>query len=126
METSSVSAPKPLNEEGPTPVVSLTQKAIEFIRDFGSKSPENAGKMFRISVEGGGCSGFQYGFSFDTKKEDDLVISCEDIPVLVDTQTRVYLHGSTVDYVSDLKGSGFQVHNPQAKGTCGCGVSFTV
>ena len=81
------------------------------------------GKVVRVYVEGGGCSGFQYGFKIDTIQEDDTVI--EDMMV-VDSLSYSYIVGSTVDYKKDIMGSQFQITNPNAVGTCGCGVSFTV
>ena len=79
--------------------------------------------VVRVYVEGGGCSGFQYGFKIDTIQEDDTVI--EDMMV-VDSLSYSYIVGSTVDYKKDIMGSQFQITNPNAVGTCGCGVSFTV
>tara|TARA_R110000772_G_scaffold1735_1_gene5856 strand:+ start:1866 stop:2198 length:333 start_codon:yes stop_codon:yes gene_type:complete len=81
------------------------------------------GKVVRVYVEGGGCSGFQYGFKIDTIQEDDTVI--EDM-MAVDSLSYSYIVGSTVDYKKDIMGSQFQITNPNAVGTCGCGVSFTV
>lgn len=80
----------------------------------------------RVFITGGGCSGFQYGFTFDEKRDDDNVISCGDISVLVDVPSLVYMKGAVVDYVADFRGAGFVVKNPQSKGECGCGTSFTV
>ncbi|OGQ08199.1 MAG: hypothetical protein A3G32_08645 [Deltaproteobacteria bacterium RIFCSPLOWO2_12_FULL_40_28] len=115
---------KPLDET--IPIITLTGKAMNKIKGVTLSNPNYEGKLFRISVEGGGCSGFQYGFSFDDPKEGDIKVSCGDLNVLVDSQTRLYVHGSQIDYVEDLKSSGFVVQNPKAKATCGCGVSFTV
>ena len=80
-------------------------------------------KLLRVYVHGGGCSGFQYGFSIEEKQEDDTVI---DNAVLVDSLSYSYVVGSTLDYQEDIMGSQFTVSNPNAVGTCGCGVSFTV
>ena len=80
-------------------------------------------KLLRVYVEGGGCSGFQYGFKLDNKNEDDTVV---DSLVLVDSLSYSYILGSTLDYEEDLVGSSFKITNPNAVGTCGCGVSFTV
>lgn len=114
----------PLDET--TPIVTLTGKALNKIKGVTMENPSYHGKFFRISVEGGGCSGFQYGFSFDEPKEGDIKVNCEDLNVLVDSQTRLYIHGSQIDYVEDLKSSGFVVNNPKAKASCGCGTSFTI
>ena len=80
-------------------------------------------KLLRVYVEGGGCSGFQYGFKLDNKNEDDTVV---DGLVLVDSLSYSYILGSTLDYEEDIMGSSFKITNPNAVGTCGCGVSFTV
>ena len=80
-------------------------------------------KLLRVYVTGGGCSGFQYGFSIDEAQDDDTIV--EDL-VLIDSLSFSYLVGSTLDYKVDIMGSLFQLSNPNATGTCGCGVSFTV
>lgn len=80
-------------------------------------------KLLRVYVHGGGCSGFQYGFSIEEKQDDDTVV---DNLVLVDSLSFGYVVGSTLDYKEDIMGSNFQLSNPNAVGTCGCGVSFTV
>jgi iron-sulfur cluster insertion protein len=106
--------------------VDLTSSAVKKVRDFLASTPAAAGKHFRIYVEGGGCSGFQYGFTFDNAKPDDQIVPCQDIEVLVDPNSINYLKSSVVDYTEDFRGSGFVVHNPQAKASCGCGISFAV
>jgi iron-sulfur cluster insertion protein len=81
----------------------------------------------RIFVTGGGCSGFQYGFSFDdSPKEDDLEVARGDIKVLVDAMSLQYLMGAQIDYEDSLEGSRFVIRNPNATSTCGCGSSFSV
>ena len=88
---------------------------------------EPAGTMLRVSVEGGGCSGFQYRFDMDRDKaEDDIVLARDGAVVLVDSVSLQYLAGSEIDFVDDLIGASFKVHNPQAKASCGCGTSFTI
>ncbi len=83
--------------------------------------------MLRVQVDGGGCSGFQYGFSFEEKAgKDDTVIESEGAKVVVDSMSLVYLAGSEIDFVDDLIGSYFSVKNPNATSTCGCGTSFAV
>lgn len=106
--------------------VQLTEKAAEKVRAFASGSQEATGKFFRVYVQGGGCSGFQYGFTFDEKREDDSVIPAGELTVLIDPMSLPYLNGSTVDFVEDFRGSGFVVQNPNASGSCGCGHSFSV
>ena len=82
---------------------------------------------FRVAVDGGGCSGFQYKFDFDTAKtEDDLVFSTHGITVLVDEMSISFLEHAELDYVEELVGSYFVVHNPNATANCGCGTSFSI
>ncbi|MEQ8745453.1 iron-sulfur cluster insertion protein ErpA [Pyruvatibacter sp.] len=90
-------------------------------------SGEPAGTMLRVSVDGGGCSGFQYNFTLETSKNaDDLVIERDGATVLVDEMSLEYMSGSELDYVDDLIGQSFQVKNPNATASCGCGTSFSV
>ena len=78
-------------------------------------------------VQGGGCSGFQYGFTFDSdKNEDDFEIEAGQTQVLVDSMSMQYVQGATIDYVEDLMGAQFKINNPNASGSCGCGSSFSV
>ena len=87
----------------------------------------NPNLKLRVYVTGGGCSGFQYGFSFDEKvNEDDTVVSNDGAALLVDPLSIQYLTGSSVDYVEGLQGSRFVVENPLATTTCGCGMSFSI
>lgn len=82
---------------------------------------------FRVSVDGGGCSGFQYKFDFDnTKEQDDLSFDAHGITVLVDDMSIGFLEGAQLDYVEELIGSYFKVENPNATASCGCGTSFSV
>lgn len=88
---------------------------------------EGDGAMLRISVEGGGCSGFQYKFDVErTRAEDDLVISRDGAMVVVDPASVPFLAGSEVDFVDDLIGASFRVANPNATASCGCGTSFSI
>ena len=88
---------------------------------------EPSGTMLRVSVEGGGCSGFQYKFDMErAKADDDLVISRDDAVVLIDPVSVNYMAGSEIDFVDDLIGASFKVKNPQAKASCGCGTSFSL
>ncbi len=83
--------------------------------------------MLRISVNGGGCSGFQYGFDVDaTRGDDDLLIEQNGAAILIDETSLEYLKGSTVDFVDDLIGQAFRIDNPQAVASCGCGTSFSL
>ncbi len=88
---------------------------------------EAAGAMLRVTVSGGGCSGFQYAFAFDdTVTEDDLSFSRDGVTVVIDTLSLEYLQGSEIDYVDDLIGAAFRIHNPNATASCGCGTSCSV
>ena len=88
---------------------------------------EHKGLMLRIAVSGGGCSGFQYNFTFDDAKGGtDFVIERDGATVLIDETSLDLLKGSEIDYVEDMIGASFQIKNPQAKSTCGCGNSFSV
>jgi len=88
---------------------------------------EPSGTMLRVSVEGGGCSGFQYKFDMErAKADDDLVISRDGAVVLIDPVSVNYMAGSEIDFVDDLIGASFKVKNPQAKASCGCGTSFSL
>ncbi|GAA6186029.1 MAG: iron-sulfur cluster insertion protein ErpA [Aliiglaciecola sp.] len=88
---------------------------------------ENPNLKLRVYVTGGGCSGFQYGFTFDEKvNEGDMTIDKNEVTLVVDPMSLQYLVGGTVDYVEGLEGSRFLVNNPNATTTCGCGSSFSV
>ncbi len=88
---------------------------------------EEGSKMLRVSVSGGGCSGFQYGFTLDdTKADDDLVIEKSGATVLIDSVSLMYMEGSEIDFVDDLIGAAFQINNPLAQAACGCGTSFSL
>jgi len=88
---------------------------------------ENPNLKLRVYITGGGCSGFQYGFTFDEKiNEDDLTIEKQGVALVVDPMSLQYLIGGSVDYTEGLEGSRFVVTNPNAKSTCGCGSSFSV
>jgi iron-sulfur cluster insertion protein len=86
----------------------------------------NPALNLRIYVQGGGCSGFQYGFSFDENKtEGDVLVETDGVGLLIDPMSMQYLMGAEVDYVEDLKGAQFVIRNPNATTTCGCGSSFS-
>jgi iron-sulfur cluster insertion protein len=87
----------------------------------------NPALKLRVYIQGGGCSGFQYGFEFDEQQgEDDLALARDGVTLLVDPLSLQYLMGAEVDYRESLQGAQFVIHNPNAKTTCGCGSSFTV
>jgi len=108
------------------PTITLTDKAIEKTQAFQSNNQEAEGKALRIYIEGGGCSGFSYGFKLDDKKDNDLVFEQKGVTVVVDPKSIQYVKGSVVDYTEDFTRSGFVLENPNATSTCGCGESFSV
>ena len=101
--------------------IKFTDKALKQINSLLSK--KDNGSFFRIAIKGGGCSGFQYEFTFDhSKLEDDLSFE----KILIDKTSADLLKGSEIDYVSELIGEQFKITNPQTKSSCGCGVSFSL
>jgi iron-sulfur cluster insertion protein len=108
---------RPLNFTG-----AAAAKVRELINEEG-----NAALALRVYIQGGGCSGFQYGFEFDENRaEDDVAIDTDDVTLLVDPLSLQYLMGSEVDYTESLQGAQFVIRNPNAKTTCGCGSSFSM
>jgi len=106
--------------------INITPKAAAKVKAL-VEEEGNASLNLRVFVTGGGCSGFQYGFSFDeTIAEDDTRVEVDGIAVLVDSLSFQYLAGAEVDYTEGLEGSRFIVNNPNASTTCGCGASFSV
>ena len=101
--------------------IKFTDKAIKQINHL--LSSKDKGSFFRIAIKGGGCSGFQYDFSFDNNKEDD---DLKHENILIDKKSAELLKGSEVDYVKELIGDNFKISNPQSKSSCGCGVSFSL
>jgi iron-sulfur cluster insertion protein len=94
------------------------------IRELMQEEQDTIG--LRVFVKGGGCHGYQYGMSFESKmSEDDTVVEKGDVKIIMDSQSAPMLAGAEVDYVDTLQGSGFAIKNPQAKTTCGCGSSFS-
>jgi iron-sulfur cluster assembly accessory protein len=105
--------------------VTMTERAAQRIGEILKAEPP--GSALRVSVEGGGCSGFQYKFDIDRSREaSDLVIGHGGATVLIDSVSLQYLAGAEIDYVDDLIGATFKVNNPQAKASCGCGTSFSL
>jgi iron-sulfur cluster assembly accessory protein len=105
--------------------ITLSERAAQRIGEI--LQAEAAGAMLRVSVEGGGCSGFQYKFDVDhTKGPDDIVVARNGASVLIDAVSLQFLAGSEIDFVDDLIGASFKINNPQAKASCGCGTSFTI
>ena len=104
----------------------LTESAVVKLHDIIAEE-NNPNIKLRVFVQGGGCSGFQYGFTFDElRNEDDFDFNYDDVTVVVDSMSWQYLQGATIDYVDDVMGSSFTIKNPNASTTCGCGSSFSV
>ena len=105
--------------------VTVTERAASRIAEILKSEPGQA--MLRVSVEGGGCSGFQYKFGFDrARNPDDIVIEKGGVTVLIDEVSAGYMGGAEIDFVTELMGASFQVRNPKAASSCGCGTSFSL
>ena len=108
-----------------TEAVTVSERAARKIGEILKTEP--AGSMLRVSVEGGGCSGFQYKFDIERERtEDDLAITRDGATVLIDSISVGYMAGSEIDFVDDLIGASFKVKNPKATASCGCGTSFSL
>lgn len=107
------------------PGVILTPKALEMIKSMHAKEGLGPEQGLRVSVVGGGCSGFQYSLSFDAHKEGDTVEELDGVKVFIDDVSLPYIAGTTLDYVEGLHAAGFRFDNPRASRTCGCGSSFS-
>jgi iron-sulfur cluster assembly accessory protein len=105
--------------------VTISDSAARRIGEILKTEPD--GSMLRVSVEGGGCSGFQYKFDIErAKADDDLVLARDGAVVLIDPVSVNYMAGSQIDFVDDLIGQSFKINNPQATASCGCGTSFSL
>jgi len=115
---------KPEAPQGST--LLLTDNAVRKIKDFCERLLEAKGKYLRVYVQGGGCSGYSYGFKFDDKAPEDQVFEKDGAQVIIDLQSLLLINGASIDYNDGLTGAGFAVQNPNATGSCGCGSSFSV
>ena len=104
-------------------MITLTDGAIMQVRKLEADKAK-AGQLLRVSVEVGGCSGFEYGMSFDYKKEGDRLLESNGVSILIDATSLEYLDGSVIHFDDGLNGKGFDIKNPNASTTCGCGRSF--
>lgn len=108
------------------PPISLSENAARRISYLVEKEGK-PGLMLRVTVSGGGCSGFQYGFSLgEHQNPDDVIVEREGARVVIDNLSLMYLSGSEIDFVEDLAGAAFSIRNPNATSSCGCGTSFAV
>jgi iron-sulfur cluster insertion protein len=107
-------------------MIELNESAIVKLKEIIAEE-NNPELKLRVFVQGGGCSGFSYGFTFDEEQnEDDFDFNFEGVPVLVDSMSAQYLQGAKIKYTEDTMGSSFSIDNPQAVSNCGCGSSFSV
>ena len=105
--------------------ISMSPSAAKQINAIMAKQQDK--KFLRVAVNGGGCSGFQYAFDFaETPNEDDLILELDGAKILIDEISQEFLKDSEIDYVQELIGSAFKIHNPNAKASCGCGTSFSL
>jgi iron-sulfur cluster assembly protein len=110
-----------------TAFVSLTSTAAAKVKELMAEEPEGGDLVLRVAIQGGGCSGFQYGLGFDTAPADgDEILEQEGVRVVVDPHSAPYLRGATIDFLTGLQESGFKIDNPNATASCGCGHSFQV
>jgi iron-sulfur cluster assembly protein len=107
-------------------MLEMTDRAVSKVKELlAAESKDGFG--LRVAIHGGGCSGFQYGLTFENnQKENDNVMEIDGLKVFVDAMSGMYLDGVKIDYVETLEGSGFKIENPNSTGTCGCGHSFQV
>ncbi len=108
----------------PEVVLQLTEAAAKEVRQLQASDPANMGKPLRIYVEGGGCSGMQYGMVFDERRDGDVIGAFFGVEVVVDAVSAEHLQGTVVDFSDELNGGGFKIANPKARQSCGCGKSF--
>lgn len=106
------------------PVVTLTDNAVRQISTMLSEEKDAAGKRLRVYVEEGGCSGMQYGMTFDEVRDGDLSADFSGVGVVVDEISANFLRGAVIDFSDELSGGGFKINNPNARSSCGCGKSF--
>ncbi len=110
----------------PPQALVFTEHAAEKVKELSSR-PDNSGSMLRVYIQGGGCSGFQYGFALEGEEnQDDTVVETDGVKLLVDPMSFQYLMGAEIDYLEDLQGARFVINNPNASTTCGCGSSFGI
>ena len=101
-------------------MISFSAKAVEKVQEFATQIPEADGKELRIFIQGIGCSGFNYGFTFDEKRDGDTVVEAGEIRILVDANSAPHLTGSAVDFIDDQRGQGFTVENPNSPDASAC------
>jgi iron-sulfur cluster assembly accessory protein len=107
-------------------MIQITDAAVSKVKEL-LAAEEKDGYGLRVAIHGGGCSGFQYGLTFDnTERPNDQVLDFDGLRVYVDAMSGMYLQGTQIDYIESLEGTGFKIENPNTSGSCGCGHSFSV
>lgn len=110
----------------PPQALVFTEHAAEKVMELSSRQ-DASGSMLRVYIQGGGCSGFQYGFALENEEnQDDMIVETDGVKLLVDPMSFQYLIGAEIDYLEDLQGARFIISNPNATTTCGCGSSFGI
>ncbi len=110
-----------------TPLITLTESAAIKVKQLIAEEPDGEAAVLRVAIQGGGCSGFQYGLGFDRgAQEGDHEIQAHGVQVVVDPSSAPYLKGAEIDYVDSIQAAGFAINNPNASSSCGCGHSFQV
>jgi iron-sulfur cluster assembly protein len=116
-----------LETNAPGPLLALTPGAAAKVKELMAEEPDGDTLVLRLAIQGGGCSGFQYGLGFDAgSAEGDIELELEGVQVVVDPFSAPYLRGTTIDFLNTIQESGFKIDNPNATSSCGCGHSFTV
>jgi iron-sulfur cluster assembly accessory protein len=107
-------------------MLNVTERAVAKVKELMARE-DKQGFGLRVAIQGGGCSGFQYGLSYEKERgENDEVLEFQGLEVYLDAMSKLYLDGVSIDYVDSLQGSGFKIDNPKATGSCGCGSSFSM
>jgi iron-sulfur cluster assembly accessory protein len=107
-------------------MINVTDSAVRHLQSLLREKPESTGKGLRVQISKGGCSGFQYEMTLDSKRADDTITIRDGVEFFVDPESAQYLDGATLDFHDGLTGVGFHIANPNASRTCGCGSSFEV
>lgn len=126
IETQPKSMPEAITDPAMAGALALTEVAADKVREIREAESIDLHFALRVKVMGGGCSGFQYDLYFDEHAEGDYVFESNEVKLVADQMSFMYLMGTTIDYVEGLQGAGFKFNNPNTTGSCGCGSSFSV
>lgn len=124
--TESKAMPEAIVDPTMAGALALTEMAADKVREIRDAETIEPHYALRVKVMGGGCSGFQYDLYFDEHAEGDYVFESNEVKLIADQMSFMYLMGTTIDYVEGLQGAGFKFNNPNTTGSCGCGSSFSV